>query len=1208
MSALERPGGMMRRVGAVVKLDFVQNLTRPLILILLLVLLVTAWGLTSGGMHISSGDASVGGNRAWLTSEHAVAFVLSLITLLFYGFFAAVAAGMSIPRDEELKVGEVLHSTGLGPGEYVWGKFAAVVATFVVVLTTQVAAMMFFYHLFPYADADKIRGPFLLASYLKPALVFALPTILFVVGVSFALGERTRKPILVFFFPVALFLFCIFFLWDWAPAWLDPRIDRALALVDPAGFRWLNQVHLKVDRGTTYYNHTPVAYDLPFLLSRVAFVGIAFAAVATSVRHFRRTLRGAISAKSAAATGSAAAPSRILVPDPPPLASLVMRHSPTSFFQQAFAVARFEFRNLAASPGLYLFAPLILFETIPEAYFAVGPTGTWMLTTPGNFAVHTLNTLTLCLCLLLLFYTAESLDRETAAGLAPIFSTTPVRTGAVLFGKALANCFVAVVILFAAWLSALVILLLQGKVAMDLLPFGLVWGLLLGPTLLVWSSFVLAVLALTRSKYATYGISLGVLILSGVLQFRGKMNWVGNWNIWSAVRWSDLGILEPNALPLLLNRIGYTSLAIFFIALAVKVWERREFDATRIVHRLMPANLFRSLRSLLLFALVPIALAITLGVMVFHGFHGTAVRDREKDYWKQNLATWKDVPQAAIAHVDLDLSFEPARHHFRMSGSYDLFNIDDAPMPKIALTLGHHIREVTWTMNGKPCVPENRTNLFVFTPPAPLAKGDHVTIGFRYEADMPDGISKNGGGLSEFIERSGVVLTSFTPSFAPTIGWNEEIGVDPKENSYEPKVYPDDHYKGTIRAAFGSRIPFTTKIRIDGPAEYTWNSVGTKSDEKVNAGRRQVTWTSDHPVSMFNVVAGKWSEKKGTGTAIFHHPAHTYNVDSMLAGLDASRRWYGEWFYPFPWQELKLSEFANLASYAQGFATDITFSEGIGFLTRDAETGHAAFAITAHEAAHQWWGNILVPGEGPGGNILSEGMAHFSTALLHQQVLGDEGRIEFLKRIEERYGESRQVDAERPMIKIDGAKNGDTTVTYDKGGWVFYMLHRLMGHDANLAGLQAFIRNHLTNPDHPLLEDFVEEMRPFAPDKSAYDTFVKQWFFEVAVPEFKFADVKKVKGGKGWIVTGTVTNKGTALVTVEVAARKGDRFEKPARREELVPSKVSKDYADARAPITLGAGKSESFRIECPFEPAEVVADPDALVLQLKRKDALARL
>ena len=115
----------------------------------------------------------------------------------------------------------------------------------------------------------------------------------------------------------------------------------------------------------------------------------------------------------------------------------------------------------------------------------------------------------------------------------------------------------------------------------------------------------------------------------------------------------------------------------------------------------------------------------------------------------------------------------------------------------------------------------------------------------------------------------------------------------------------------------------------------------------------------------------------------------------MSAALEAARTNYSEWFYPFPWERLKLSEFPAFAGYAQGFPTNITFSEGIGFLTKSDPRSHAAFAIVAHEAAHQWWGNLLTPGRGPGGNMLSEGMSHYATILLHEEVHGDRHRIEF---------------------------------------------------------------------------------------------------------------------------------------------------------------------------------------------------------------------
>ena len=156
---------------------------------------------------------------------------------------------------------------------------------------------------------------------------------------------------------------------------------------------------------------------------------------------------------------------------------------------------------------------------------------------------------------------------------------------------------------------------------------------------------------------------------------------------------------------------------------------------------------------------------------------------------------------------------------------------------------------------------------------------------------------------------------------------------------------------------------------------------------------------------------------------------------------------------------------------------------------------HAAFEITAHEAAHQWWGNILVPGKGPGGNILSEGTSHFSTILLVEQVKGLNARIDFCKRLEASYAKARQADTERPLVKIDGERPGDTTATYDKGGWVFWMLLNHMGRDRALDGIQSFIKTYHGNPDHPVLQDFLAAMRRFAADPAAFDAFAQQWFY-----------------------------------------------------------------------------------------------------------------
>jgi ABC-type Na+ efflux pump permease subunit len=1174
--------------------------------VLLAALLMVTYGLSSGNLAISSGDSTIGGEaRAYITSEFSIAMMFPLVTFMMYSFFVAVAAGMTILQDDELKVGPILHATRLRPKEYVWAKFTAVLGLFLVTLTVHLLLTMFFNQVMPNDNAELIRGPFLLSNYLRPAIFLALPFIIFLCGASFAIGEWTRRPILVFVTPVAFFLVSIFFLWDWSPSWLDPRINRLLMWIEPSGFRWINETWLKVDLGVEYYNHQPVGYDLPFLLSRLVYALLGIALVVLASRHFTATLRGRKDSKSPrwrlwrkTPEASVAAPAASThVFEERSIAALKMRSGPPGFVRTTFDIARFEAKNLLSQPGLYIFVPLILLQTIGSTFFRVGPFETPLLLTPGSAAVGSMNTLTFLVAGLILFYTVESVSREWRTGLAPMFYASPTRMGAILLGKALANSLVGVTILLACYLGAAIVMLAEGKVAPVVGPFLLVWGLLLVPTFLVWSAFVTAMLAVTGNRFSTYGLGLAALAFTGWKQTQGEMNWVGNWNLWDAVTWTDFGALDPNSSALLLNRLFWLAVMVLLIALTVRLFPRREADSGRTLDRLRPLSVLKTAWQLTPVALPAIALGIVLWVQTTQGFQGGATERREEEYRGRNLVTWAEASTLQFTDVDLDLTLEPDEGSFAVEGRYEMINRSGGLLRRFPLSVGDHFEDLSWTLNGEPYEPENWARMLVFTPPKPLAPGDILSVGFKHHGRLPKGITKNGGGLDQFILPSGVVLTSFGSSFLPVPFFEADRGID-KDNRLEPRSYEEGFWEGLTRPGIASGGRFQVRTRITGPEQFSYHGVGVRESEEVKGGRRTVVWQTDHPVNFFNVVAGEWDVWEGEGVAVYHHRKHDYNVPEIGEALEAARKYYSEWFYPYPWQELKLSEFPGLATYAQGFPTNITFSENIGFLTRSTPEAQVAFLVTAHEAAHQWWGNILLPGEGPGGNILSEGMAHFSTLLLAEQVKGLRGRIEFAKRIEERYGDRRRVDAERPLVWTDGSKAGDTTVTYDKGGWVFWMLTTHLGREVALAGIQDFIGRYVESNDYPVLQDFIAVMREHAVDQEAFDAFVGQWFLDVVMPQYRFESAEVKASGDGFTVSATVKNVGTGRMPVEVAAVRGERFlEEPE-------STGGEDWRDARVTVTLGAGESATVTIPCGFEPERLLIDPDVRVLMLLREQA----
>ncbi|HEV2856408.1 MAG TPA: M1 family aminopeptidase [Thermoanaerobaculia bacterium] len=1197
-------GFSLRRFGLVAGLDIQESLRRPLFLLFAAIMALNGWWMSRGEWVFRSIDTSLGSPKSWVDSEFQTAYVYALISYFMVSFFVAVAAGTPLIRDAEQKVGELLHSTPLRPSEYVWGKFLAALTTSLAALLVLPVSTGLLSHLLPNPGTPDMYGPFRLMAYLRPTLVFLVPAVVFAAGVAFALGRWTGRPILVFLFPVSLFLLCQSFLWGTYPPRIPEGLSNVLRYVDPSGFRWLKETWLFTDRGIAFYNTRPMNVDAPFLWSRVGFVLAGLLLVDLSRRHFAGRLRRPARVKrEETARVTAVAEAR-------PLAALGMRSRLAGFFESTSAVARFELQELKAQPGLYIFIPFILlflYVLYRDLYGAFDTALSPLLLTPGIAATRGMVFLTFALGLLLLFYTVESLERERTWDVAPLFYATPVPSGAVVAGKILANTVVLAVALLGAFGVAALSLQGEGRVPLEVRPFLVVWGLLLLPTMIVWMTFAAAVLALTRSRFGTYGVCLAAALVTSFLFTRNHMNWVGNWVLigntdqGTAMAWTDMGGFDVDQTALVLNRLFVLALSALFGWTGGRFLLRRDRDRLHPV--LPPAERRRTWTAAGLLALPPLALGLTLWGQVNQGFQGAAVEKEHKDYWRKNLNTWMAEPLPYVTHVEMDLDLEPAARGFQVSGFYDLQNQKDKPLYWIPVTGGTAWKGLSWTLDGRPWTPEDRSHLYVFRLDRPLATGQSVRLGFKYRGTMLPGVSKNGGDLplGEFILPSGVILTGRNPDFVPKIGFERRIGVDEKNRS-EPRIYAPHFYDGRTDSDL-DRSSFTQRLRISAPAEYTVNSTGILEAQTVRDGRRTTVWVSDYPVRVFNVAAGRWAVKRGPGTAVFYHPGHPFNVDTLLDALNGARRWYAAWYAPYPWRELRLNEFPAYSQYARGNATNIFFSEGVGFLTERQPGNDEAFAIAAHESAHQWWGHIVSPGEGPGGIILAEGAANFATLMLLEQVRGPQARQFYATNIEAFYGEYRMPSDEKPLaetLERDG-RPGDIVVVYNKGAWAFWMLSRQMGRDAFLAGVQQFFRTYHDNPDHPVIQDFVAVMRPYAPDKQGFDDLARQVFFQIVTPEYRLEEARKQAGGTGgWEVTVKVENAGTGRFPVEVAATRGPRFDDDG--------KLSPEYRDARQTVVLGAGESKLVRIRCSFEPERVVVDPDAHVLQLQRKAAAAKL
>jgi ABC-2 type transport system permease protein len=1195
----------LARIREIARLEWRFNVTRPLFVFLTLVITLFAWGMSSGDMRVTSGDVTTGGKKAFITSMFSVAQFVTIIDAILFTLFLAIVAGMPVLRDRELRMNELLRSTPLRPAEYVFGKYLGVIAVYATAILLQIGLSILFNHGFTGPEDAEFIGPLVLSNYFVPQLAFVLPMSCFFAAVSFAVGTLSKRPALVFLSPIVLLLALVLFVWEKESALIAPWLNTALLHIDPSGFRWLTEIWLRVDLGVDFYNHRPITFDALFITSRLAVVGVAFGLVALTAwrvgaaERTKKTIRfdGNLAAFKTPETES------------PVVAALRARRLPhmsvtaPSAWGSCFDVFRLEAGAMLKHPALWLFVPLFALQIVGNVASSHSFLEASTLVTGGIAAVFSLEEIARLVSLLVLFFMVESLHREQNERLSGIVYATPIGTGPLLVGKVLASSVVAIAIMVACVIGFVISMVVDPKVPVEVAPFFELWGVLLLPTFLLWSAFIAATFAITGSRLATYAIALGALAFSYYGQFFGGwMSWVYNWAfLGNPLSWSDFGALDLEGRALVMNRVLAVLVAAVFAVIAVKNFPRTEPDPTRRLQRFAPAALGKSALRMSWILAPALAFGLYLNYEVQHGHQGKAAEKAMKDYWRRNVQTWKDDITPDIVHVDVDITLFPDARELASRGTYRLKNAESCPMHQLAFTPDFGWRDLEWTVDGEKKEPTDLAGLKVFALAVPLAPGAEISVGWSYRAQVPHGISKNGGGAGEFVLPTSVVLTSFSTNLAPALGYLEDVGVD-GDNKSDAREYPDDYYVGINRSGIGGGAPFTVKTVIRGPQDFRLNGTGALVSDVVDGDTRVATFETDVPVRIFNVVAGKGLvATKGEGTALWHLPEHDYNIGEMMEALDGSRKWYSEWFYEYPWQELKITEFAGHASYAQGFSTNITFSEAIGFTLESSEESNIAFLVTAHECAHQWWGNLLTPCDGPGANILSEGLAHFSTALLTEQLKGDYQRMEFLKRIEQKYNDDRQADSERPLVKIDGSRPGDTTCTYDKPGFVFYMLQEVVGRDVLLSGLKSFIAKFRTSRDHAALEDLVEHLREIAPDKAAYDAFARQWFFEVVVPRFKVLEPTLSPPADGpWMAKGVLENRGTGRVMVEVAATRGKRFDDQG---VALP-----DYKEARRKLEIGAGEKVAFEIPCDFEPEELVVDPDVRVLMLFRKEARAGL
>ena len=244
--------------------------------------------------------------------------------------------------------------------------------------------------------------------------------------------------------------------------------------------------------------------------------------------------------------------------------------------------------------------------------------------------------------------------------------------------------------------------------------------------------------------------------------------------------------------------------------------------------------------------------------------------------------------------------------------------------------------------------------------------------------------------------------------------------------------------------------------------------LGKRALDGRDAGRSETRWRESHPVPTYVMVIGAGPLTQvpipGAGCATGADPAC---VQQSVYVMPENRDWMPGPFAaapqivalferlvgPFPYEKL-----AHLQSETRFGGMEN--ASAIFYASNLFPTHRMSEGLIAHETAHQWFGDAVTEREW-GHLWLSEGFATYFATLWTRASRGDSAWHAELA------GIRRQVLADsvvrvRPVL--DTAETNYLNLlnanSYQKGGYVLAMLHRMLGDSAFFGGLRAYYAEH----------------------------------------------------------------------------------------------------------------------------------------------------
>ncbi|QKD81485.1 hypothetical protein HPC62_04170 [Thermoleptolyngbya sichuanensis A183] len=851
-------------------------------------------------------------------------------------------------------------------------------------------------------------GPFNLLSYVQPYLYLVIPNILIFGLFSFALGLLTRRTLtsylsivgLYFAYSVVAFIFSVLNLDAFFNVLANPFGNGS---VDYAVRFWT-----KIEQNTLSVPFAPAIW-----LSRLIYLGLSAAFFAWIWRRF--SFAGMATARPRLEQFLDWLERRFLVwkttpPQERPaeavpvrseLATLPTAHrhyGPGAQANHVWRIVQMELKRLIWNPlvlailSISVLVLMVLVGTsIRDNFGAPALPATAFILDMASLLVKFLAPL------LIIFLAGDLVWREREVKVDPLTDLLPVRSWAVVLGKLLALVLILALVLVLLTLGGLLAQTLQQYTHYELGVYAIGFFTLVLVDLLLISILAITIQVLVNQKFLGYLLSAALVIVfaQGDALFRSAR--LLQYGYKPDAYYSPIsgygGMLEP-----VRWYQGYwLAIALLLLCVSALFWVRGVDTQPKQRWRIARQRFTRPMQTVM--GLSALA-AILLGGWIFYNTHllnpapSRAQVEAQVIAYEQAYGRLIDA-QPKITAVDWQGDLYPeADGRFAVKGTYTLENKTQQPIDTILLNLAKDIQVNQLTVNGSAATATAEhpvVQAYEFALAAPLQPGATAEVSFDLLKKPGPAVAR--AGIKNFASHFENGLNFRSVDFMPMVGFfqrprlkneqkREQAGLPPLDPTAE--AARQTQYTPLTPAGDADLAQFSATLSTS--ADQIAITSGELRRDWVEGNRHYFQYQSQEPIlpvvpilsGRYEVLKDQWQDVQ---LELYYHPGHDRNLERMARGMKNTLDYATQNFGPFPHTTLRLVEVPYVGE-AVSYPATITRGERFGYLAKfddnDPTSVDEAFRIAAHETAHQWWGQQLIPSDTPGTKFLLEALPEYT--------------------------------------------------------------------------------------------------------------------------------------------------------------------------------------------------------------------------------------